>query len=148
MVFLGDYVYETTGDPSSPSPSGKRALTFTDTAGAITLGSGDDTFLAAKSLANYRTLYKTYRSDPWLQRIHELYPMIAVWDDHEFSDDAHGTTATYFDGRSDESDEQRRKDARDSGTVEEAAGAILFFASPLSDYVSGQVLLVSGGLAM
>jgi 3-oxoacyl-[acyl-carrier protein] reductase len=32
------------------------------------------------------------------------------------------------------------------GTPEEAAGPILFFASPLSDYVSGQVLPVSGGL--
>jgi len=32
------------------------------------------------------------------------------------------------------------------GTAEEAAGAILFFASPLSDYVSGQVLKVAGGL--
>jgi 3-oxoacyl-[acyl-carrier protein] reductase len=31
------------------------------------------------------------------------------------------------------------------GTPEEAAGAIFFFASPLSDYVSGQVLEVSGG---
>jgi 3-oxoacyl-[acyl-carrier protein] reductase len=33
-----------------------------------------------------------------------------------------------------------------AGTPEEAAGPILFLASPLSDYVSGQVLLVSGGL--
>ena len=32
------------------------------------------------------------------------------------------------------------------GTPEEAAGAVLFFCSPLSDYVSGEVLLVSGGL--
>ncbi len=31
------------------------------------------------------------------------------------------------------------------GTVDEAAGAILFFASPLSDYVSGQILKVTGG---
>jgi 3-oxoacyl-[acyl-carrier protein] reductase len=31
------------------------------------------------------------------------------------------------------------------GTVEEAAGAILFFCSPLSDYVSGEILIVSGG---
>lgn len=34
------------------------------------------------------------------------------------------------------------------GTPEEAAGAILFFASPLSDYVSGQVLVVGGGFSM
>ena len=31
------------------------------------------------------------------------------------------------------------------GTTEEAAGAVLFFCSPLSDYVSGEVLIVSGG---
>ena len=31
------------------------------------------------------------------------------------------------------------------GTPEEAAGAILFFCSPLSDYVSGEVLICSGG---
>jgi 3-oxoacyl-[acyl-carrier protein] reductase len=33
-----------------------------------------------------------------------------------------------------------------AGTPEEAAGAVLFFSSPLSDYVSGQVLEVTGGL--
>ncbi len=31
------------------------------------------------------------------------------------------------------------------GTADEAARAILFFASPLSDYVSGQILKVAGG---
>ncbi|OGR12545.1 MAG: 3-oxoacyl-ACP reductase [Desulfobacterales bacterium RIFOXYA12_FULL_46_15] len=34
------------------------------------------------------------------------------------------------------------------GTVREAAGVILFFASPLSDYVSGQVLICGGGFVM
>ena len=32
------------------------------------------------------------------------------------------------------------------GSVDEAAGPILFFCSPLSDYVTGEILLVSGGL--
>ncbi len=34
------------------------------------------------------------------------------------------------------------------GTAEEAASAILFFVSPLSNYVSGQILKVSGGLSL
>lgn len=34
------------------------------------------------------------------------------------------------------------------GTPDEAAGAIMFFASPMSDYVSGQVLVVGGGFSM
>ncbi|HET7872509.1 MAG TPA: SDR family oxidoreductase [Terriglobales bacterium] len=33
-----------------------------------------------------------------------------------------------------------------AGTPQEAAGAVLFFASPLSDYVSGQVLEITGGM--
>jgi 3-oxoacyl-[acyl-carrier protein] reductase len=32
------------------------------------------------------------------------------------------------------------------GTPEEAAAAVLFFSSPLSDFVTGEVLVVSGGL--
>jgi 3-oxoacyl-[acyl-carrier protein] reductase len=32
------------------------------------------------------------------------------------------------------------------GTVEEAAGAVLFFCSPMSDYVTGEVLICGGGL--
>lgn len=35
-----------------------------------------------------------------------------------------------------------------AGTTAEAAGGIVFFCSPWSDYVTGQVLNVSGGIAM
>jgi 3-oxoacyl-[acyl-carrier protein] reductase len=34
-----------------------------------------------------------------------------------------------------------------AGTVDEAAGAVLFFCVPESDYITGQILEVSGGLA-
>jgi 3-oxoacyl-[acyl-carrier protein] reductase len=33
-----------------------------------------------------------------------------------------------------------------AGTPEEAAGSVLFFASPFADFVSGQVLEVAGGM--
>ncbi len=33
-----------------------------------------------------------------------------------------------------------------AGTVEEAAGAVLFFCSPLSDFVTGEVLMCAGGM--
>ena len=34
------------------------------------------------------------------------------------------------------------------GTPEEAAGAVYLFCAPESDYISGQVVLASGGLVM
>ena len=111
FVHLGDYVYETTGDPTFQSTSGRK-VTFTDEAGAIGLMTGaGDSYFAAKSLDNYRQLWKTYRSDKTLQAMHERAAMIAIWDDHEFSDDSHGAVASYFDGLEDERDEGRRKAA-------------------------------------
>ncbi len=40
------------------------------------------------SLADYRLRYAAYRSDPDLQRLHQLFPMISQWDDHELTNDA------------------------------------------------------------
>jgi len=111
FVHLGDYVYETTGDPQFQNPGDTRSIVFGDTAGALTLGEGDGVYQAARSLDNYRQLYRTVRQDPALARVHERIPMIAIWDDHEFSDDCHGATATYLDGRSDETDLERRQNA-------------------------------------
>jgi alkaline phosphatase D len=111
VVHLGDYVYETTGDPSFQDPTEERKVVFEDTEGAIPLGSEEDRFYAAASLANYRTLYRTFRSDEMLQQVHERWPMIVIWDDHEYSNDCWGATATYFSGRTDEFDEQRRRNA-------------------------------------
>jgi 3-oxoacyl-[acyl-carrier protein] reductase len=33
-----------------------------------------------------------------------------------------------------------------AGTVAEAAGAVLFFCSPMSDFVTGEVLMCAGGM--
>lgn len=104
VVHLGDYVYET----ADASASGARRVRFRDPDGALDLGGGR---LAARSLDNYRDLYKTYRGDQDLQRLHELFPFIMVPDDHEFSNDCHGATATYLDGRENEEDVARRRNA-------------------------------------
>ena len=111
VVELGDYIYETDGDPSFQHPEPGREVAFTDLAGTIELGPPGETYHAASSLSNYRQLYRIYRSDPMLQRVHESFPMIAIWDDHEYSDDCWGATATYFDGRIDEYDPVRRRHA-------------------------------------
>ncbi|MFK7987863.1 MAG: alkaline phosphatase, partial [Sandaracinaceae bacterium] len=109
VLHLGDYVYETTGDPGFMMAGGERAVRFEDEAGAISLGDG--TFFAARSVSNYRDLYKTFRTDELLQRLHERFAFVVTWDDHEFSDDSHGATATYSDGLLDETDVERKQNA-------------------------------------
>jgi alkaline phosphatase D len=111
LVHLGDYVYETTQATTAASAAGLRRVVFSDLSGAIPLGTPDAPLFAAASLSNYRDLYKTYRTDPVLQQLHETYPMIATWDDHEYSDDCWGATATYFNGRKNENDPVRRRNA-------------------------------------
>jgi len=112
IVHLGDYVYETSGDSSFQDSTEDRSVRFEDIEGAIVFNEGSSgEFFAAKSLSNYRQLYKTYRSDADLQQIHERFPVMAIWDDHEFSDDSHGATGTYRDGQENEEDVGRRKNA-------------------------------------
>lgn len=111
VVHLGDYIYETTGDSQFQSAGGARSIEFTDNEGALTIGVGDNKTQAANSLDNYRQLYKTYRTDELLQRVHERFPMIAIWDDHEFSDDSWGDTATYLDGAGEEKQTERKKNS-------------------------------------
>lgn len=108
FVHLGDYVYETTADPEFQVNQGERQVVFTDANGALELEREGNTFFAARSLDNYRELYRTYRSDRELQRLHELHPMIAISDDHEYSNDAWGQTSTYADGAKAEEDPERR----------------------------------------
>ncbi len=60
-------------------------------------GAGHDPLLADRvadpdheivSLADYRLRYACYRADPDLQRLHQLAPMLASWDDHESANDS------------------------------------------------------------
>ena len=137
VVFLGDYVYETTGDTSFQSGDGGRAVRFSDPEGALPQGTGMTAFLAANSLSNYRDLYKTVRTDKQLQAVHERYPFIIVWDDHEFSDDCWQDVATYEDGKRDEAQRSRKLNAEQAfleyiplDTVQSPEGAIDVASEP------------------
>ncbi|BDI59924.1 alkaline phosphatase D family protein [Qipengyuania nanhaisediminis] len=74
-VHLGDYIYEY-GAGTYPSPEQK--LTGRDIAPESEI----------VALTDYRLRYATYRADPDLQRLHQVLPMIAVWDDHESANDS------------------------------------------------------------
>jgi alkaline phosphatase D len=111
IVNLGDYIYETTGDPQFQDPDSERRIEFEDVEGAINLGTEENPNYAAASLSNYRDIYRTYRTDEVLQEVHERWPMLVIWDDHEFSNDSWGATATYSNGRMDEYDVERKQNS-------------------------------------
>ncbi len=74
-VHLGDYIYEYgAGTYPSPREAHPDRMLFPDS--------------EIVALADYRLRYATYRTDPDLRRIHQLLPMIAVWDDHESTNDS------------------------------------------------------------
>jgi alkaline phosphatase D len=78
LVHLGDYFYEY---PAGTYPSPAEAL-----AGRRLDPPGE-----AVALADYRLRHAAYRSDPDLQRLHGLFPMVMMWDDHESANDSwHG----------------------------------------------------------
>ena len=113
IVHLGDYIYETTGDATFQGSVPGRTVNFTNTSGAIdiTPSNDADSSLAAATLSQYRDIYKTYRSDEILQQVHEKFPFVIIWDDHEFSDDAWQDVGTYFDGLQDEQNTSRKRNA-------------------------------------
>lgn len=72
-LHLGDYFYEY---PRGTYPDEKQGL-------AERLLPANETV----TLAQYRERFATYRADPDLQRLHQLYPTVTVWDDHETTND-------------------------------------------------------------
>lgn len=75
-VHLGDYIYEYGAD-NYPNPGQGVAERVLAPATEIV------------ALTDYRLRYATYRADPDCQRLHQVLPMIAVWDDHESANDAY-----------------------------------------------------------
>ena len=73
VLHLGDYIYEY-GNGSYGDGTALNRIPEPDK--EIT------------TLGDYRTRYAQYRRDPDLQELHRQHPMIVVWDDHEFANNA------------------------------------------------------------
>jgi alkaline phosphatase D len=102
LVHVGDYVYETVGAAfqAGAAEPGHTAITFPD-------GTALGPAVYATTLEDYRTLYRTYRGDTRLQALHQQWPMIAIWDDHEFSDDCWQDHQTYTNENKQQTDRRR-----------------------------------------
>ena len=74
-VHLGDYFYEY---DYGHYPAKSQAVT-----GRVPEPLGETIHLA-----DYRARYASYRRDPDLARLHQIYPTITVWDDHESANDS------------------------------------------------------------
>jgi alkaline phosphatase D len=75
FVHLGDYIYEYARDGYASER-------------AAELGRLSEPQLEIVTLADYRTRHAQYKTDPDLQALHASVPCIAVWDDHELTNDA------------------------------------------------------------
>jgi alkaline phosphatase D len=104
VAHVGDYIYEVVGlRTADPAERAHPPLKLPD--GQPMPGGG----IYADSLDDYRTLYRTYRTDLRLQAVHHRFPMIAIWDDHEFSDDCWQDHQVYTNEEKRET--QRRRNA-------------------------------------
>lgn len=77
VLCLGDYIYE---HHYYPGPAARDDTTGVNHDGDV------------QSLDEYRSKYHLYQTDPDLQALHEAYPFVSVWDDHEVEDNYAGKT--------------------------------------------------------
>jgi alkaline phosphatase D len=73
VLCLGDYIYEYESGGYSPNPTANRQWSPLN---------------ETISLLDYRARYSTYRLDDDLREMHQQFPMIVIWDDHETANDA------------------------------------------------------------
>jgi len=95
ILHLGDYIYEYETGGFSASIPGRTHLPSNE---IITL-------------SDYRARYGHYRLDPDLQNLHQQYPFINIWDDHESANDAFKDGAENHDSLTEGSWQVRKSNA-------------------------------------
>lgn len=73
VIHLGDYYYEYGPDDFTPGVDSSRL---------------QEPYKEVFNLADYRQRHSFYKLDPDLRAVHQQYPFITVWDDHESANDS------------------------------------------------------------
>jgi len=73
VIHLGDYYYEYGPDDFDPGIDSSRL---------------QEPFKEVWTLSDYRERHSFYKLDPDLRTVHQQYPFITVWDDHETANDS------------------------------------------------------------
>jgi alkaline phosphatase D len=118
VVHLGDVIYETIDEGSQRALDDSfQELTLVNADGSDRIvgafPSGGGTNKGGKKFArtvdDYRHLYKTFLSDPALRAARARWPFVYTWDDHEFTNDSWQSMANYIDGTTNDEGSQSRK---------------------------------------
>jgi alkaline phosphatase D len=100
IIHLGDYIYEY-GDRAYGNNTVWQERVLEPTNEII-------------SLEDYRTRYSTYRLDTNLIRLHQQYPFITIWDDHESANDSYASGAENHDEATEGQWAERKENAKKS----------------------------------
>jgi alkaline phosphatase D len=115
VIHLGDYIYEY-GQTGYGGEVGKQ------------LGRNHEPATEIVSLADYRTRYAQYRSDPDLQAAHAAAPWFCSWDDHESANNSYANGA-----------ENHQPETEGSWTTRKAAAVQCFLEwMPIRDPAPGR----------
>jgi alkaline phosphatase D len=133
VLHIGDFIYETRAagfmeavnddleTVELKNANGEPRLIPEFPSGGSTSSDGTN---FANSLDDYRHLYKTYLLDADLQEARARWPFIAVWDDHEFTDDCWQTQANYDRAASTDEPSQKRRVAASQAWFEYVPAAL------------------------
>ncbi|GGC97630.1 alkaline phosphatase D family protein [Undibacterium terreum] len=75
-LHLGDYIYEYKDGVYPPAATAVAARVSAPPNEVVTL-------------TDYRTRHALHKADPYVKALHARMPMIAIWDDHEFANNAY-----------------------------------------------------------
>lgn len=118
VVHLGDQIYETIDESSQRALDNDfEEILLSEIDGSDRLpgrfpsGGGINKAGArfARTVDDYRHLYKTFLADPALRAARARWPFVITWDDHEFTNDSWQSQANYIAGTTADEGSQTRK---------------------------------------